>query len=714
VTYTYPTVKAYVDPQYSWNGTIPYTQDGTATCVQSPSGTTAPLPSISDLPTQAVQQIDPVDQAGWTYCYQPYADLEPVNQSFYSLFDGLDDIFVDVSNASNCQREWTGAGPVQAVSQVAFLFQETTSYINDPVTTKTSSTPSSSDGPSKSSILADPFAVTSHSTSTEAALSSSSKATVVVSVFHETTSSEKPSILESKTDGQVKTSAITSSVPPVESDNNADPANGQTQPTKSEDVDTKPTSQGLATSSPKIEDNGAPLASASPTTSPFENLNSLINVVAAGQSSSPASSEAPNANSAGGPQPNPTPDTTTAVTANSAGSDVVISQTTRPGEPAHQSEGATHAADTNGGESTAKEAPTDIFNHPQVTQGVSSVLTFGDATATVNAASEYVFGDQTLKPGSSAIVISGTSISLVQSATAVVFGGGFTVGEASSGIVSHPQVTQAVSSILVFGDATATVNAASEYVFGDQTLKPGSSAIVVSGTSISLVQGATAVVLGPEIATPTNANTAQELTVGGVVVTAIPIGTKTKPLEPSNTALSATTGEATGGAITTAAVPSEYLVAGQTVRPGAPAITVSGTRVSLAPGATALVVGTETKNLQSTTGVGDYIWSGIAGALSEAQASSASASESTGVSTASGGSVASGPAVDSTSTDVFHGSSSTETGTSRPTAGSLGSSTSSPSSSSSSVTESASGGASQPRITTAVLLLAIGVCYLSL
>jgi hypothetical protein len=638
MTYTYPTAEAYVDPQYSWNGTIPYTQDGTATCVQAASGTTAPLPSISDLPTLAVQQLDPVDEAGWTYCYQPYADWGPVKQSFYSLFDGLDDIFLAVSNASNCGRDWGGVGPVQAVSQVAFLFQQTTSYINDPGTTKTLSTSSSSNRLPKSSVLVDPFEVTSQSASTEPALQpSSSKATVVVPVFHGTTSSEKPSILETKTDGQVKTSAITSSKPPVESGNNEEPASAQNQPTKSKDVNTKFTSPGLVTSSPETEGSAAPPASATSTTLPFENLNSLINVVAAGQSSSLASLEAPNANSVGGSQPVRLPDTTTTIPTNSAGPDVVESHTSGVGKPASQSEGTTHAADTNGGKSTAKEAPTDLVAHPQVTHGVSSVL--------------------------------------------------------------------------VFGDATATVNAASEYVFGDHTLKPGSSAIVISGSSISLAQGATAIVLGPETDTQSNANTAQELTIGGVVITASPVSPKTTPLEASNTAPSGTTGEATGettgDATTTVSASSEYLVAGQTVRPGAPAITVSGTRVSLASGATALVVGTETKNLQSTTGVGDYIWSGIAGAFSDAQASSTSASELTDVLTASGGSAVSGTLADSSSTssDVFQGSSSS---------GTAAESSGSPLSSSSSVTESANESASQPRITMAIFLLAISVFYLSL
>lgn len=61
---------------------------------------------------------------------------------------------------------------------------------------------------------------------------------------------------------------------------------------------------------------------------------------------------------------------------------------------------------------------------------------------------------------------------------------------------------------------------------------------------------------------------------------------------------------------------SDYIIETQTLKPGGQAITVSGTRISLASDAAAIVVGAETSALSTTQGVGDYVWAGIAGVLS--------------------------------------------------------------------------------------------------
>jgi hypothetical protein len=68
-----------------------------------------------------------------------------------------------------------------------------------------------------------------------------------------------------------------------------------------------------------------------------------------------------------------------------------------------------------------------------------------------------------------------------------------------------------------------------------------------------------------------------------------------------------------GSAIFTPNSNTEYIVFSQTLRPGGPLITVSGTRLSLAPGATLLVEGSTTEVLTTKTGIGGYIWSGIGG-----------------------------------------------------------------------------------------------------
>jgi hypothetical protein len=124
------------------------------------------------------------------------------------------------------------------------------------------------------------------------------------------------------------------------------------------------------------------------------------------------------------------------------------------------------------------------------------------------------------------------------------------------------------------GGQIITANPTGGLVIDGQTLAPGGPAITVSGTPISLAPGATAIVVGsstmPIIVGDGNAPTV--LTVGGQTIMENP-----------------------GGA---------FVIGSQTLAPGGPAITVSGTRISLAPGATDIVIGTSTVPI--LTGVGQY------------------------------------------------------------------------------------------------------------
>ena len=63
---------------------------------------------------------------------------------------------------------------------------------------------------------------------------------------------------------------------------------------------------------------------------------------------------------------------------------------------------------------------------------------------------------------------------------------------------------------------------------------------------------------------------------------------------------------------------SQYIIAGQTLVPGGPPITVSGTRISLAPQATDIIIGTSTEGLGRliTAGVGATIPAGVNGPAS--------------------------------------------------------------------------------------------------
>jgi hypothetical protein len=61
--------------------------------------------------------------------------------------------------------------------------------------------------------------------------------------------------------------------------------------------------------------------------------------------------------------------------------------------------------------------------------------------------------------------------------------------------------------------------------------------------------------------------------------------------------------------------PSPIVISGVTITPGAPAVTVDGTEISLAASSSVLVVGTSALNLaaSSTPGYGSLVWSGLGG-----------------------------------------------------------------------------------------------------
>lgn len=186
-------------------------------------------------------------------------------------------------------------------------------------------------------------------------------------------------------------------------------------------------------------------------------------------------------------------------------------------------------------------------------------FTVGSEIVTANSASQYVLDGHTLTPGGPAVTISGTRISLVSSGSQVVVGSS-TIGLAPT-ITHHHHPPPP----LTFGSQTFTANSESEYIINGQTLIPGSPAITLSGTAISLAPAATQVVIGSNTKDLAPAITLPPLTLGSQVYT------------PNSK--------------------SEYIIDGQTLIPGGLAITVSGTRLSLAPSATQFIIGSSTLNI---------------------------------------------------------------------------------------------------------------------
>ena len=163
-------------------------------------------------------------------------------------------------------------------------------------------------------------------------------------------------------------------------------------------------------------------------------------------------------------------------------------------------------------------------------------------TITTNNAGQYVVSGQTITPGAPAITISGTRISLDPSAINLVVG--------TSTIPFQEQVSLALPSFTI-GNEVITGDSASRYLVDGQTLAPGAPAITVSGTPISLAAS------GAYVA------------VGG---TTILLQDEKAPFPPVFIL---------NGKVITANSASQLIVGGQTLTPGASAVTIQGTLVSV-------------------------------------------------------------------------------------------------------------------------------------
>jgi hypothetical protein len=83
-----------------------------------------------------------------------------------------------------------------------------------------------------------------------------------------------------------------------------------------------------------------------------------------------------------------------------------------------------------------------------------------------------------------------------------------------------------------------------------------------------------------------------------------------------------------GSAVVTPNSRTEYVMFSQTLYPGGPPITASGTRYSLESGGTVPVEGVSTETLTSKQGVGGYIWRGLGGPPTTSADGSTTASSS--------------------------------------------------------------------------------------
>lgn len=129
---------------------------------------------------------------------------------------------------------------------------------------------------------------------------------------------------------------------------------------------------------------------------------------------------------------------------------------------------------------------------------------------------------------------------------------------------------QAPTQAIAIGSTVATANGQDGYVINSQTLSPGGAAVTVAGTVVSLVPDGTAIVVNKKTTPIASAAQLQQTAAPVITVAGITL-------------------------IATSA--SDYMVALQTLSPGGHAVTVSGTVVSLAPGATTIVVDGKTSQI---------------------------------------------------------------------------------------------------------------------
>ena len=245
-----------------------------------------------------------------------------------------------------------------------------------------------------------------------------------------------------------------------------------------------------------------------------------------------------------------------------------------------------------------------------ITAGQSEVVISKEPTG-----GGFVIGGSTTVSSGQTLVVDRTTVTAGQTViidnTPVVIqtSGGSTeviIGTATVPVTLYPDAaSSAVSQItqppllapVVLGSQTITANSLSQYLVSGQTLSPGGPAITVDGTTISLAPSATALVVNGQTTTIT-----QPYYDAVYTSTFLPLLT----LFDNNQ-------------VFTADRAGKYILApGTTLAPGSPAVTVSGTTVSLDPMGTAVVVQGSTRSLAPQTtvvtitrGGGVEQWSGM-------------------------------------------------------------------------------------------------------
>ncbi|KAL8831510.1 MAG: hypothetical protein Q9170_005267, partial [Blastenia crenularia] len=243
----------------------------------------------------------------------------------------------------------------------------------------------------------------------------------------------------------------------------------------------------------------------------------------------------------------------TVVTRNSLGQYVAGTRTLTPGAPGITIDGTIVSIPL-----LATGPVSGVWALPVVSSGEHSDIVVDGFTFSRGSGGDLVIGAQTLTPGSPAITISGTPVYLAASGTAVI------VGSAAGGLTEA-----AVDNVATIDGFTLSRGTSSELVIGTQTITLGSSAVLVSGSLVSLAVSGTALIAGSS-------------------TTAIPL-------------ISAFNAATIDGFTFSHGPGSDLVIGTQTIKPGSPAVIVSGTPISLSPSGSSVFIDGSAFPLSSPT-----------------------------------------------------------------------------------------------------------------
>lgn len=230
--------------------------------------------------------------------------------------------------------------------------------------------------------------------------------------------------------------------------------------------------------------------------------------------------------------------------------------------------GSTSGGDFTGGISSGNSGSSKSNGGSQPGTGSSSgdnvivpvpvVINVGSTQATINPGSTVIIGTQTLEPQKAAVIIDGTPVSI--GPTAVVVGTETHAFQGSTLQAAGPAAPTAIT----YGESVITQAPIPVYNVGGTSVHAG-EVVTISGTIVSAASS------------------------GGVLV----IGSDTISVDTPDSAITLNTA---GRQVVVNPTPA-FVIGGQTLAAGGAAVDVDGTQLSLAPSATAIVIGSKTSQI---------------------------------------------------------------------------------------------------------------------